>query len=457
MARSPQSRKPKMQIQLDSLEVVNPRAAGIDIGAREHWVAVPPSLSEDPVRSFSALTPGLRALVDWLVNCGITTVVMEATGVYWVPLYEMLEARGLEVALVNARHVRMVPGRKSDVLDCQWLLKLHTFGLLRGSFRPTAEIVELRGYLRQRDRLVEGAAVHVQHMHKALTLMNVQLHTVLSDLTGDTGMAIIRDLVAGQRDPVQLARHRNWRCHASQATIAASLQGNFQREHMLSLTQALALYDLHQQLIADCDAATQRLLQELTQRVTVVRPKLGSSPKRRHKRDPQVDFRTPAYTLTGVDLTAVPGIAAYSAVCLLAEIGTDMSRWASASEFASWLRLAPRANITGGRVTDARTMPGISRAAELLRTAAVCASKTNTAIGAFYRRMTLRHSSGHAVVATAHKLARIIYSMLKHGTAFNPIDEAAYNEQQRQRSITRLQRHAIGIGMTLVPLPTGVS
>src|SRR5215813_3830499 len=428
MARSHRPRKHQGQ-RIDDLAVIHPRAAGIDVGSREHWVAVPPQFSSVSVRPFLSLTSGLHELAEWLKECGITTVAMESTGVYWVPLYEVLQARGLDVQLVNARHVRNVPGRKSDVLDCQWLLKLHTFGLLRGSFRPAAQIVALRSYLRQRDRLVDGAAQQVQHMHKALTLMNVQLHTIISDITGETGMAIIRAIVAGERDPEQLARHRNWRCRASAATIAESLRGNFQPEHLLALIQAVTLYDTYQRLITDCDTLAQNVLAELTSMQSKRPPPLGPSPKRRHRRDPAVDYRSPAYVLTGVDLTAIPGISAYTAISLLGEVGTDMSQWPDAKHFASWLRLCPRANITGGRVTDTRTMPGINRAAELLRTAAVCAGKTSTAIGAFYRRRALRRDSAHAVADTAHKLARIIYTMLKTGNPFQQVDEATYQEQ----------------------------
>jgi transposase len=447
-----QKRRKKVVVELDSLAVVNPKAAGIDIGSQEHWVAVPPDRDEESVRCFSALTPGLNELADWLVKCGITTVAMESTGVYWVPLYEILEARGINVQLVNARHAHNVPGRKSDVLDCQWLLKLHAFGLLRGSFRPTAQIAALRTYLRQRDQLVDGASAEVQHMHKALTLMNVQLHMVISDITGQTGMEIIRAIVAGERDAKKLAAFRHGRCHASAETLAASLMGNFQPEHMLCLKQALDLYDSYQRLIADCDVAANTVLEELTKDLKVDRPAIGPSTKQRHKRDPAVDYRSPAYFLTGIDLTAIPGISAYSAICLISEIGTDMSKWPTGKAFGSWLRLTPRANITGGRVIDSRTMPGVGRAAELLRTAAVCASKTATAIGAFYRRMALRRDSGHAVIATAHKIARIVYAMIKKGTSFKAIDDATYNEQQRQRTIKRLKRTAHSMGLELVPL-----
>ena len=353
--------------------------------------------------------------------------------------------------LVNARHVRKVPGGKSDVLDCQWLLKLHTFGLLHGSFRPTAQIVTLRSYLRQRDNLVDGASVQIQHMQKALTLMNVQIQTVISDITGQTGRAILRAIVAGERDPKKLAAFRHGGCRANVETIAASLMGNFQPEHMLALKQALDLYDSYQRLIADCDKAANAVLEQLTSQVEDERPPLGKSDKMRNRRkDPTVDYRSPAYVLTGVDLTSIPGISAYSAISIIAEIGTDMSKWRTEKEFGSWLRLCPRTNITGGRVTDARTLPGVSRAAELFRMAAVCAGKTATSIGAFYRRLAIRRSSGRAVVATAYKIARIVYAMLKKPTPFNQLDEATYNEQQRQYAIKRLKRTAHTLGLDVM-------
>lgn len=457
MSDSTRKRKARRaQEKHDALAVVNPNAAGIDIGSREHWVAVPPDRCEQPVRSFSTLTPSLHELGDWLHTCGITTVAMESTGVYWVPLYEILEARGIDVQLVNAHHVHNVPGRKSDVLDCQWILKLHTFGLLRGSFRPTAQIVALRTYLRQRDTLAEGAAVQVQRMHKALTLMNVQLQTVISDITGVTGMAIIRAVIAGERDPEKLAAFRDQRCHASPETITASLMGNFQAEHIFALKQALELYDLQQRLITECDDVAHKALVELTRCLKGERPALGPSTKRRNKKDPTVEYRSPAYFLTGVDLTAIPGISAYTAIALIAELGTDMSAWPTDRHFGSWLRFSPRSKISGGRIMDARTMPGISRAAELLRTAAVNAGKTSTSLGAYYRRMTLRHGSGIAVVATAYKIARIVYAMLKNGTSFISSDARTYNEGQRQHAIKRLKRTAHSLGLTLVdptPMP----
>ena len=428
-------------------EVEHPNAAGIDIGAKAIWVSVREDCASDPVRSFGTMTTDLHELADWLHDCGVDTVAMESTGVYWVPLYEVLQARGIDVHLVNAQHVKCVPGRKSDVLDCQWLRQLHRFGLLRSSFRPSAEIVELRAYLRQRDTLVRAAADQVRRMQKALTLMNLQLHNVISDITGQTGMAILRAIVGGERDPAVLAAHRNYRCRANRATIEASLTGNYQPEHLFALRQSLVLYDMHQKLIAECDDAVAQRLAALLAAAGAPRDPL---PERSGRRQPGPELRAPLYQLTGVDLTAIPGLADYSVACLIGEIGTDMSRWPSARAFASWLRVSPRADITGGKPKNRRTLPTTSRAANILRMAALNAGRTDTAIGAFYRRMAVRKPPGIAVVATANKLARIVYTMLNNQTPFHELGAAAYDSHQRQRAIRNLNRRARALGMTLV-------
>jgi transposase len=436
----------------DELTVVHPNAAGIDIGSAEHWVAVPPDRGESPVRSFGALTPNLQELVAWLKQCRISTVAMESTGVYWVPLYELLEAAGIDVQLVNTYAVRSVPGRKSDVMDCQWLLKLHTFGLLRGSFRPTADIASLRSYMRQRDTTVSTASQHIQRMQKALTLMNIQLHIVISDITGLTGMSILRDIVKGERRPEALAQHRHHTCRADEQTIAEALTGNYQPEHLLSLQHALEAYELCQKQIDECDQAARHLLEQLCKKLpnppeTLPKPKKKTQ---RRAKGPKVDYYLPAYLLTGVDLTAIPGISEYTAIALLSEIGTDMSRFPSAKHFGAWLRLAPGAKISGGKVLSARTLPSTSRAASLLRMAAVNAGKTKTALGAFYRKLTLRRGSPRAVVATAYKIARIIYTMLATKLTFVDAGEERYNEQERQRMIKHLTGKAKNLGFSLV-------
>ena len=310
------------------LERINPNAAGIDCGSEAHYVAVPADREAVPVRSFTTFTTDLHRLADWLTACGITTVAMESTGVYWIPLYEILEARGLDVVLVNARQVKNVPGRKTDVMDCQWLQELHSVGLLRGSFRPTAAIAALRAYLRHRETLVQSAATHVQRMQKALLQMNLQLSTVISDITGVTGLRIVRDIVAGQTDPRALAQHRDARCQASEARIMAALTGHYRPEHVFVLQQNLELFDAYQRQLAACDAAIEAHVHTLATEVPAPAASLPGPRTRKKPRDnePRFDIRTPLHQLTGVDLTQIDAIGPSSALRLLAEIGTDMSR-----------------------------------------------------------------------------------------------------------------------------------
>jgi len=334
------------------LERINPNAAGIDCGAETHYVAVPPDRDASPVRAFPSFTHDLQRLADWLGACGVTTVAMESTGVYWIPLYEILEARGLEVILVNARHVKNVPGRKTDVLDCQWLQELHSVGLLRGSFRPSAAIAALRAYLRHRETLVQSAATHVQRMQKALVEMNLQLSVVLSDISGVTGLGIIRAIVAGQTDPHVLAQQRDYRCQASEADIIAALTGHYRPEHVFVLQQNLELFDAYQRQLAACDAAIEAHVQTLAGQAEPPAAPLPDPRTRRRPRDnePRFDIRTPLHQVTGVDLTQIDAIGPYNALRLLAEIGTDMSRWPTEKHFTAWLTLAPRNKISGGRL-----------------------------------------------------------------------------------------------------------
>ena len=446
--RNGRSRKPAPKVEL---AITHPNAAGIDLGSRSHWVSVPPDRCEQSVRDFSAYTPDLRELADWLQACRVDTVAMEATGVYWIPLYELLEARKIEVYLVNAQHARAVPGRKSDVLDCQWLRQLHTFGLLRRSFRPTAEIVRLRSYLRQRETLVRGASVEIQHMQKALTLMNVQLHIAVSDITGLTGMRVLRAIVAGERCPKTLAQMRDARCRSTVEEIEHALTGNYQPEHVFALRQALALYDKFEELIAECDQiATEQLRQIVPEERRETALPRDTKKKRAGKKMPQQDLRTPLFQLLGVDLARIAGIAPYSTACTISEIGTDMTRWPTVKHFASWLCLAPGTRITGGKVLSARTRPSSNRAAELLRIAAVNVGRTDTALGAFYRRLASRKEKSTAVVATAHKLARIIYTVLKSGETYQETEVAAFEEIHREKSLRNLRRKAQALEFTLV-------
>ncbi len=437
--------------------VVHPNAAGLDIGAETIWACVPSDRDPTPVRSFGTCTPDLVALADWLVACRITTVAMESTGVYWIPIYDLLEARGLHVVLVNAHHLKIVPGRKSDVQDCQWIQRLHSYGLLRGSFRPDADITVLRAYTRQRATLVEQRAVHIQLMQKAMQQMNLQLTQVVSDITGVTGMQIIRAIVAGERDPVVLAQFRHPRCRSSQETIAKALTGSYRAEHVFALSQALTLYDCYTTQIAACDAEIERqyAVMEPVWDDDTPPPPLPPDPKRttHSKNAPAGDVRQALYDLLGIDLTAVDGLHASTVQIIISEIGTDMGKWPTEKHFCSWLGLAPHHDITGGRIVRRRTLKVRNRAAQALRMAAQAVSCSQTALGAFYRRIRARAGPERAVTATAHKLARIIYHLLKQHEPYTPLHAEVYEEQQRDRAVRQLERRAARLGFTLAPQP----
>ncbi|WP_395844227.1 IS110 family transposase [Cystobacter fuscus] len=433
-----------------TLTSLHPDAAGLDVGATFHVVAVPPGRAERSVRSFRSFTTELHALADWLTEVGIKTVAMESTGVYWIPVYEILEARGFEVLLVNARDVKHVPGRKTDVNDAQWLQQLHEHGLLRGSFRPREQVVQLRVYLRHRERLIEYAASHIQHMQKALMQMNVQLHHVVTDITGVTGMRIVRAIVVGERDPRVLASYRDVRCKASLETIEEGLKGNYRPEHVFALRQALELYDFHHRKVAECDAEVERVMHALNAgRVAPTRP----LPKVRHasgRHEPAFDARGALYTLLGADLSQIHGFGPYTVLRLIAECGDDMRKWPTAKHFTSWLCLAPGNKISGGRLLSSRTRRSSNRAATLLRIAAVSIGRTQTALGAFYRRLAARTGKAKAVTATARKLAVLFYNALRHGLAYEDPGVGYYEERYRQRAVRNLERRARQLGYTLV-------
>jgi transposase len=373
---------------------INPHAAGIDIGATHHVVAVGPDRDPTPVRTFCTFSGDLHALAEWLPAVGITTVAMESTGVYWIPVFEILEAHGFEVALINGRDVKQVPGRKPDVNDAQWLQQLHQDGLLRGSFRPREAVVQLRAYLRLRERLIEYAAGHIQHMQKALMQMNLQLHHAVTDITGATGMRILRAIVAGERDPGVLAAHRDVRCAASDATLRAALTGHYRPEHVFALQQAIALYDFHQDTIAECDAQIETALRALAAERPAPTTPLPAQRHAKSRNEPTFDVRTALHRLLGADLSQIHGLGAYTVLRRVAECGDDMSRWPTAKHFTSWLCLAPANKISGGRVLSAATRRSSNRAAALLRIAAVNVGRTQTALGAFYRRLAGRIRQG---------------------------------------------------------------
>jgi transposase len=451
-------RKRKAQALPPQLAAVNLHAAGIDIGAEEHWVAVPPGSDPQPVRRFGACTVDLEAIAEWLTVCAVTTVAMESTGVYWIPLFELLEARGFAVVLVDPREVQRAPGRpKSDVHDCQWLQRLHTYGLLAAAFRPPEQIGVLRSYLRQRATLVTYAGQHIQHMQKALTQMNIKLQHVVSDVTGVTGLAIIKAILAGERNPEQLAKLRDRHCQHDEAEIARALQGNWRAEHLFALQQAVEVYEFYHQQIAACDRRIEAHLQTFADKSAG--KELPHRPRKRKRRmnEPRFDARPPLFRLSGVDLTAIEGIEENTALVLLSEIGTDMSRWPTEKHFASWLGLCPHHKVSGGKVLSRKVRPSAHRAATALRLAANCLHHSHSALGAFFRRLKTRLGTPKALVATAHKLARLVYRLLKYGEDYVAQGMAEYEQAYRERTVQNLVRKAKALGYRLLPMTDAVS
>lgn len=432
---------------------IDANAAGIDIGATEIYIAVPADRAEHPVRKFATFTEDLMAAADWLVRCGIKSVAMESTGVYWIPLFQILEARGLKVCLVNARYVKNVPGRKSDVCDCQWLQHLHAVGLLRASFRPEQQVCAVRSLLRHRDSLVQLSATHLQHMQKALDQMNLQLHHVISDLAGKTGMAIVDAILAGERDPHVLAKLRDPRTHASESTIAKSLVGDYRREHLFTLRQSLIAYRQHAELIAACDREIEQMLTNFTPGSGApVIPVAKLSRKPRHN-EMNFDLRGHLHRILGVDLTAIPGVKTITAHTLFTEVGRDLSAFRSASAFASWLGLCPDNRVSGGKILRAKTRAVNNRAATALRMAAQALSRSNSWLGQFQRHMRTKLGAPKAITATAHKLARIVYHMLTTGQAYDESVFARQNleNQRRKEHQLRLQARKLGFVLTEIP------
>ena len=434
------------------LEQMHLNAAGIDVGAEFHWVAVPSDRDEQPVQRFGAFTADLYALAEWLRQCQIETVVMESTGVYWIALFEVLEERGFDVKLVDAHYARQVPGRKTDVKDCQWLQELHTYGLLHAAFRPDDQVCVLRSYLRQRGVLVASASRAVQHMQKALEQMNLKLTEVVSDITGKTGMEILRAILAGERDPQRLALHRDRRCKHDQATIAKALEGHWRAEHLFALQQALEQYEFLQQQLQACETQIEACLLTFVTHVEVDAPPPAPARKRRSRQRHAPGFDVHVYldAMTGVDLTQIDGIDALTALKVISEIGLDMTRWPTGKHFASWLGLCPGNKVTGGKRYRMRSKPTANRAATALRLAAQGLVNSHSALGAYYRRMRTRLGAPKAITATAHKLARLVYSMLRYGTAYVDAGQQAYEQKYRDRVLTNLQRKAKAFGYQLV-------
>jgi transposase len=435
----------------ETLDRVNLHAAGIDVSAGMHHVAVPVGSSPDgeDVKECGAFTEDLHGIAEWLKRCQVDTVAMESTGVYWIPLFEVLESAGLEVLLVDPRQMKSVPGRKTDILDCQWIQTLHTFGLLRGAFRPPEHVCVLRSYVRQRAMLVTYASHHIQHIQKALEQMNIKLSRVITELTGVTGMKIIRDILAGERDPHHLARHRDRRCKADEATVAKSLEGTWREEHVFALRQAVGLYDTYQQHITACDDAMEALLEDWKASEPSHELQAKAHGKRRRNAS-HFDLHHALHRVSGVDLTRIEGIDASTALKVLGEIGIDVSRFPSVKHFASWTSLCPGNNITGGKRRSGRTRPSANRVATALRVAARSLWNSKSAMGAFMRRKAAHKGMPKAITATAHRMARMVYFMLKYGTEYVVRSQEHYEAEHRERQVRNLLRRAKDLGFSLV-------
>jgi len=446
------------------LEVVHRDAAGIDIGSREHYVAVGPDRDPEPVQTFGCFTAELQRLAEFLKKCGIKTVVMQSTGVYWIPVYDVLEQAGLEVCLVNARDTKNLPGRKSDVQECQWLLKLHTYGLLRKSFRPAPEIRALRTCWRERAGYVQQAGSCIQRMHKALTEMNVQLGTVLSDLSGTTGMSILRSIVAGERDGRKLAELRDPHVKASAETIAQSLEGTWRPEQLAILKRQLADWDHVQQQMAACDRDLQEMMKRMPDGIVApLAPTATGNPpqKRRRKKNgkssrnaPQFDMESELKRMTGVDLTRIDGVKANTIQTVITEAGLDMSKWPTEQHFVSWIGLSPRNDLSGGKVLNRKTRKVVSRLATALRMAATTLRESDSYLGAQFRRFRARLGAPKAITAMGAKLARLIYRMLRYGQEYVDRGTAHYEEKHRKQQLQFLAKKAAQHGFTLVEAGT---
>ncbi|MGC8959322.1 MAG: IS110 family transposase [Chloroflexia bacterium] len=444
----------------DGLPVVNPHAAGADIGAQEIYVCIPGPDQTRVVRSFGIYTADLHALAAWLVENGIQTIAMESTGVYWIPLFEVLEDHDIHCCLISGNVDRRLPARhKTDVLDCQWIQTLHSLGLLSVSFRPAVDLIALRTLLRHRARLIEHRSPHVLHMQKALIHMNIRLDQAVSDPTGDTGLRIIRAIVAGERDPHRLVALRHPQCKKSEAEMAQALTGTWREEHLFVLKQALELYDFYTRQIQACDAEIERTYTAVRLDWPDPAPddseplpsnKRGSNSKNLPKDSP-IHVRQHLRRITGIDLTAVDGLSLDLAQKIISEIGTDMSRFPSAKHFCSWLKLAPNNQITGGKIIRSSTGKSHNRARQAFLQAAASVARSNCALGAFYRRLKARVGPAQAQVATAHKLARIVYHLLKFKMEYQTMSAKEYEKQFREREIRHLQRKAARLGFNLIP------
>jgi transposase len=436
------------------MQICHPNAAGIDIGATKHYVAVPPGITEEHVRSFGCFTQDLYELLHWLRECKVDTVAMESTSIYWIPLFKILEANGIEVYLVNAYKSKSVPGRKTDVQDCQWLQQLHTYGLLQASFQLDKNIKQLRTIIRHRDTQIRQSAAEVQRMQKCLTQMNIQLHNVISNITGESGMKILKAILSGERNPQNLAALCNARIKASSEVVVKSLEGTWDEDHLFVLKQCVCTHEFYQNIITECDREIEDLLNKIQreQGTEQVPPSSKRSERRKTTNIPQFDMRSYLYKITGVDLTRIDGLSSYSCMVILSEIGTDMSRWPTAKHFTSWLGLCPRNKISGDRVISSRTSRTKNKASIMFRTVVQTLSHSKSAMGAYFRRLKARIGPQKACSAAARKLAELFYKMLRYKQIYNDPGEEQYMQRFKEKQLASLQKRAEIIGFNLVPI-----
>lgn len=443
----------------NDLLIIQKNACGIDVGAESIFVCVPRDRDSTPIREFTAFTADLRAMAEWLKQCGVTTVAMESTGVYWVPVFEVLDEYKFDVKLVNAHHVKNVPGRKTDVSDSEWIQRLHSFGLLSASFRPSDEVVQLRSYVRHRNTLMQRGADQLNYAHKALEQLNIKLGHAISDVSGVTGSLIIESILRGERDPTKLARHRHGRCKSSEETIAKALEGNWREEHLLSLKHAWEAYQFFHKQVLECELNIEKLLKTFDQKKEVLKSprgkKIKGGGKKIYNKSPYCfDLRSQLHSWAGVDLCQLPGINENVAARILSEIGTDMTKWKSAKHFASWLAVCPGNKISGGKRLSGKTKPSKNKAREALGMAAQSLEHSDSYLGAYYRKMRGKFGAPKANRATSHKLAKIIYAMLRDGKEFTELGQARFEELHKEKTLANMQNKANKLGFKLVPLKT---
>lgn len=433
-----------MKKKRSDLTQINIDSAGIDIGSEFHYVAVPEDRAEESIRKFSCYTADIRAMAKWLKKCRIKTVAMESTGVYWMPVFQILEENGFDVLLVNARHIKNLPGRKSDVIDCRWIQQLHTYGLLRGSFQPESIVRKLRAYMRQRDNLIKSRGTHIQRMQKSMIQMNIQLYKVISDITGETGLKIIRSILNGERDPLKLAKLKHPRIKSSEEAIAKSLEGNYREEQLFCLRQEVEQYDYLSRKIEECEAEIDKTLDEMQP--------VNETDSEKENTKPDASTEEKLKAICKVDLTKIKGLDVITIETIISEVGTDMNKWNTDKHFGSWLGISPNNKISGGQILGTKSKKVVNRAATAFRLAAVNAGRSDSAIGAFYRRLKNRIGAPKAVTATAYKIARLYYNCIKYGMEYTDLGMDYYEKRYKERVLKNFKRRAADFGFALVPI-----